>query len=66
MICWKCGKENNIDSVFEVSEENKRAIECAEEIRHILMSYVGLSKVKTEFVIQTFMEQGLVQKTYFY
>jgi hypothetical protein len=27
---------------------------------------VGLSKVQTEFVIQAFMQQGLVQKTYFY
>lgn len=59
-------KNDNIDSVFEISKEYKRAVECADEIRHILMSYVGLSKVKAEFVIQAFMKQGLVQKTYFY
>jgi hypothetical protein len=59
-------KNDNIDSVFEISEEYKSAVKCADEIRHVLMSYVGLSKVKTEFVIQAFMQQGLVQKTYFY
>ena len=59
-------KNDNVDSVFEISEENKRAVECAEEIRHILISYIGLNKVKAESVIQAFMQQGLVQKTYFY
>lgn len=60
-------KNDNVDSVFEINEKYyKQPIECIEEIRHILMSYVGVSKVKAESVIQAFMEQGLVQTTHFY
>ena len=54
------------DFVFNISEECKRPIEYTREIRHVLMSYVGLTKEKIDLIFKGFMGQGLVQKTYFY
>lgn len=54
------------DFVFNISEECKRPIEYISEIRHILLSCVGLTKEKIDLVIKGFMGQGLVQMTHFY
>ena len=54
------------DFVFNISEECKRPIEYMSEIRHILMSYVGLPKEQIDLIFKGFMGQGLVQITHFY
>lgn len=54
------------DFVFNISEECKRPIDYISEIRHILLSCVGLPREKIDLIIKSFMGQGLVQMTHFY